>query len=503
MLHDWFHYRANCQVMGQSQYGKTSLAEYWCQDHLTYGIPFAIVDGKGPFYDRMVARLAYFRPPNPVVLLDLSDPRFVIPIDFFALPPGADISAHAADCTQLVVNLWGERNTDKTPKLERMLKAIFTLKAVTGEPLHHIVRILELPNTALREWAIDQLPDGEAKYTLQQAHAFSKLANGDRWLAEVDPTQTRLGRFVGSRAIRYFTGLPVLTSVKECIEWDAIVLIKLAPSHALSRESSRIFAGLLLNAFLQAAMQNIDDPKPYYLYCDEAQRYITGDMADMLDLTIASGLRVTLIHHHLDQPPFNDDPHLRSSLEMNAPIKVVFNGLSYAQASAYTPDWFHDEANQRHKKEDRFQYVPEPYDEYVESETESHGTIPSGETNSASITRSVRSVPFYRKERMGQDDYTREEVLAKLAARFHLPRRHCLIKTPDGVRRFHVPDIRDYRALMNPDSVIEYEKAILSNAIPVHEAETIIREAQTRFLAGGNNRAPKPKPPKRPLSPQR
>jgi len=490
--------------MGQPRSGKSCFCQDCMRDHLISSNGFTLIDGKGTLYDDVLSDLAYVQPTNPIVLLNLTHPDFITPVDFFSLPKGADVGAHVADLTQTIVNLWGAANTDQTPSLDRMLKSLLTVAALQKLPLPIVAHLLEKPKKELREAVIQSLPDGDVKQHWLQVQYFSTLkTNYDRWLKEVGPTQTRLGRFIGSRTMRMFTGLPTTTTVKDWIDQKAIVLVKIAQSPNLSRESARVFAGLLLRAFLTAAMGNMDDPKPYFLYCDEAQQYVTSDLADMLDLTVASGLRVTVIHHHLDQPPFNTNIHLRSSLDMNAPIKVIFEGLSLSEKKRYAEDWRIHELNQRHKKEDRFTYVTDYTEEGYETTTETSGEIPGGSTHSTSTSFGTRLIPSARKERTGQDDYTREEVLSQLTEQFYLKRQQCMVKLPTGAFRYTVPQVEEF--LQNPRSMLAFLKALQSTAIPLHEADQILETEERKFLERGNDYESKGgRPKKRParLHPQ-
>ena len=89
-------------------------------------------------------------------------------------------------------------------------------------------------------------------------------------------------------------------------------------------------------------------------------------------------------------------------------------------------------------------------------------------------------------EEDGQEDWSREEKVAKLAQRLmSLKRRECYVKLPDMVGKYEVPFVEDY--LLNPETVLEFEKAVQKNAIPQHEADQILKEAEARFLARGKD----------------
>jgi hypothetical protein len=510
MDYHWFPYRAHCEVMGMTQSGKSKACLHWMREHLKAEKPFCLFDGKGPLFHDAMDLLAYYQPDCPVVILDLSNPTHIEPVNLVSLPPGADVTAWASDQTQLIVRLWGAENTDQTPSLNRTLNGVITACGIGNLSLEEGARLLHYPKREMREWLIGLLPDGEVRQHWVQLQYLSTLRSGyERWTREVFPTQSRLTRFVGSQTIKLFTSLPNGMTAAEWIDQGAIVLVNLAKSDHLSLEASRTFAGLLLHQFLTAALHRVNDPKEYYLYCDEAQRYLTSDTADMLDLAIASGLRLTIIHHHLDQPPFDRDLHLRSSLEMNAPIKVTFKGVPLRERKQLAEYYFEDEANERWPKQPRYAYltdhVLEPYATHTEGSNESGSETTTssegyvGETESSSsgggssssfshsesTTYGTRYRPEPRRIIDGFDDYTREQVIAKLASRFNLPRGECWIKLPDRAFRYQIPFMQRYL----PESVemSEYEKVLRSNLITPHDIQERLREAEARLLQGAKH----------------
>jgi hypothetical protein len=483
MLPDWFEYKANCHVQGRTQMGKSSFKFHCFEECLYASSPFCSLEGKTSDFNQALALLAYFRPHNPVYLIDLTNSRSVTPIDFFGMPPEADPSAHASTLTRWLVNIWGERNTNQTPVMEKALKALFTVQAYTGEPLHHIIHLLRHEYQGLRSWAIEQIPDGEAKWHLRRLQYLSTLPRQDQWHAETYPAETRLSRLVGSRAIKLLTGLPPVTSIRQWINEQAIVLVNCQPSTHFDEEAAETFSALLIKAFFNAAMENVDDPQPYFLFFDEAQRILRPDMADMLDMTLASGLRCTIAHHHLNQQPFLDSPHLRASLDGNTGIKVIFNGLPFDECERYAQEFWPHESVQRHKKEDQYAWVPYDDKEYFETATDVEGHLPTGDSKSHSVSGGWRNVTRHEKELIGQTDYSRPEVIAQYASRFCLPPRHCIVKLPDKTYEWEIPEVTNYAHLLNPQTVLDFKNT--HSHIPIHAAIKEIQEAEARFLEKG------------------
>jgi hypothetical protein len=521
MLPEHFGLSTNCTVTGTSQSGKSKFSEHCIRRHiLNSGTGVCVIDWHGTLYESLVGFLAYVRPKRPVYLIDPSSSEYVVPYKPFALPVGRERSSHVNRLVSKIVKPWGETSTNELPTYERIAKMIFTFMATTGEPLQHAAKLLEFPKRELREYAIAQIEDNYARQqwkTLQYVHALRE------WNSYVLSTENRLGRFLSSKSVIRFMGIPrPAVSIADCIRENAIVLVNLAPSDYLDEESAKVFAALLLSDFLDAAQENAKHPRKYFLYLDECQNYLTNDAAKILDQTLKGGLRVTLIHHHMGQ--FFDKPHLRQSLRINARIQVVFGGLPAEEAKPVAEDLFFAEANQRWCKEERYRYVTEydrvPYEIETTSWGDNSGSSSghtgendtdnesSGYSFSSSTATGTRLEPRLVKERDGQEDWNREEKIAQLAERLTaLNQGECYIKMPRDTIRFTVPWLTDYARLLNSRRVLEYKHTLLSrsNAIPSHEADLIIQEAEARFLGKGKDYASigKSRPiKKRPLSAQ-
>src|SRR5947208_12739221 len=86
-------------------------------------------------------------------------------------------------------------------------------------------------------------------------------------------------------------------------------------------------------------------PRPFTLYLDEFQEYITDDIASMLDQVRKGGLHMVLAHQHLGH--FKTNIHLLKSILTNARLRAVFGGLDYEDASMLTNEMFLPDLNAR------------------------------------------------------------------------------------------------------------------------------------------------------------
>jgi len=472
MRPDWFDYRTHCHVCGRSQLGKSKWCESCMRDHVDRGHGFCLIDWHGKSYYAMLNYLAYQRPSQPIVLLDLSGGEFIRLFNPFALPPNTDVSAHASRLTDVILKAWGERDSNEMPTYKRITKMLLSFTADTGEPLHHAARLLELPKKELREWAISLISDPHVK---QQWKEFQYIRLYRDWKHEVQSTLNRLDPLIGSKTLRLFTGLKdVSTCVEDWITQGAIVLVNIKPSRSLSDESAKVFAGLVLSEFLHAAITHAETERPYYLYLDECQNYLTTDAGRMLDESLKAGLRITFIHHHMAQDVFLKNPDLKYSVEMNAKLKVVFGGLPVDEAKRYAEELFIHEVNQRKEKERLYRLENHMIETTYRATTSSE--------RGSSTTTGTRYEPYQELVTAGVIEWSREEKISLLAEKLmRLRERHYYLQLPGGEAFEHeVEYVADY--LPESPYVLEYEKALHSGSIPKHEAERSIEEEERRFL---------------------
>ena len=107
-----------------------------------------------------------------------------------------------------------------------------------------------------------------------------------------------------------------------------VLLVNLKQSEHLSYEAARTFGALLVNGFFESALQRKSqpgrDPRPYYLYLDEFQNFVSLDIARMLAEVRKFGLFLVLAHQYFEQL----DEDITAAALNNCQIKAVFGAVS-------------------------------------------------------------------------------------------------------------------------------------------------------------------------------
>lgn len=127
------------------------------------------------------------------------------------------------------------------------------------------------------------------------------------------------------------------------LEEGSIILVSLATERAkVSKENAELFATLLLSDLWTAAQERgkRNGVKPFYVYLDEFQRFVTPTISDNLDEARGFGLHLTLAHQFPNQLLDRGENGRRvyNSIMENASSKVVFR-LSHEENLRVMAQW--------------------------------------------------------------------------------------------------------------------------------------------------------------------
>lgn len=120
------------------------------------------------------------------------------------------------------------------------------------------------------------------------------------------------------------TGIDFLEMVRD--GW--VILVNLFPGTDITPNESRLLGVLIISQIIQA----VDTLRAnrwkgiYYLYLDEAGRFATPQVDNLLSYKRKSGLRLVIAHHYFNQ---FEDRRVLDSIKQNAKVKIMFNTPSH------------------------------------------------------------------------------------------------------------------------------------------------------------------------------
>ncbi|MBD8052008.1 type IV secretory system conjugative DNA transfer family protein [Limnohabitans radicicola] len=321
-------------VVGGTGMGKsrlmTSLIQQDIDQWLLSRSGLMLIDLHGELYQQVMGwlteeRIVYRE--RPIVPIDLTQPEHVV--GYNILRPRQGPSATAIDAlVEAIAYAQGQDSAQETPRFKRVAGAALHALAVQGMGITEIFDVLAPENRPLRERLVQHLPRA--------------AADGLRWLDSLpakelsgatESTLNRVHQFLSNPNIARMLGqtkssFDFLTAMEE----GAIVLVNLANAgNQVSKSDARMMATTLLADVWTAASERGktkirgQSPKPFYLYLDEFQHFITPTIAESLDEARGFGLHLTMANQFPSQLSGEGarGQNLLNSVRSNVQSKVI------------------------------------------------------------------------------------------------------------------------------------------------------------------------------------
>jgi len=285
-----------------------------------------VLDPHGSLYDSLMEWLAWHKIDRPVIPIDLRQDDWVVSYNLLRQRKNLDPAVLIDNITDAMAYVWGEGGTDKTPLFARwvgnIIRTLYEQKLTLIESEMLIDRI----NKQMRYVLTADLEDKSAK----QDWWFANTLNPRDFEAQIGSTVNRLQRFIRNQTMRTMFGLPHASlDLGRALSEGHIIIVSLATERAkISKENAELFATLLLSDLWTAAQERgkREGIKPFYVYLDEFQRFVTPTIADNLDEARGYGLHLTMAHQFPNQLLDRGENGRRvyNSIMENASSKVVF-----------------------------------------------------------------------------------------------------------------------------------------------------------------------------------
>lgn len=527
--------KIHMHVIGSSGSGKSKFLEWMIRGDLKNRQGFCLLDPHGTLYNDVVSYCAHNVLSRDIILLNLSSPTSIVGFNPFRRAAEGSVSVQVDRRIAATMHAWNVESTDQTPTLERTLRLIYTVMVDQNLGLPQVQHLIDFNAGEIRGHLIDQL---QTPLIAKEWRELQQL-KAREWRDEILSAKNRLFRFLTSPALTRFMGLPDRTlDLKAVMDEGKVLLVNLAPSDDLSEENARVFGALLINEFFECARRRQKDalgrdPKPYYLYMDEFQNFVSLDIADMLDQVRKFGLFTILAHQrfgHLDE-------NITDAVLTNCRIKAVFGGLPTQSARLMAEELFIGDLDAKKIKAAIYQtkFWPKYSRDKVYTKGTSHTTssgysdsstsasmsgtssgevfgpdqwfgTPTGSSTGRSSADSSSSssgysssesdtfseseadipifIPVPFQELSSMQYYTHEEQLTELTAALkeQYP-RHCFIKIQnEKTQAMLVPRVESYYT--SPQNIHWYKDKRLAEyqALSAAETDRLIAEQETALL---------------------
>ena len=337
-------------VLGASGRGKSKFLENLIRQDIEYRHGLCLIDPHGTLYDDIVTWCADHRLSGrrTIHLIDPSETDWTVGFDPLRCDDPEFLSVTVDTAVDACAQVWGGEDTDKTPLLKKCLRCVFYALAATGRPFADALSLTSTGDPGFRALVTENLEDPVFRRLWDDFRALSPREFTETFSSTVN----RLAEFLTSPTIRRMLSLKENTlDLRQCMDEGHIVLVNLQAKN-ISRSNARLVGTLLTNALFQTAVQRgprESQERPFYLYIDECYNFITSDIEAMLDQTRKFGLHVILAHQHLEQLRKHGE-HVFNAVMTNAQTKVVFGGLSDADAELLAKEALRETFNYNRSK---------------------------------------------------------------------------------------------------------------------------------------------------------
>jgi hypothetical protein len=318
---------ANMHILGQPRTGKSKFMEDQMQKDVMMGNGFCLLDPSenGDTAKKML-RFCASKGIEKVVYID---PKVCFIKDRIPLlqpikqPPRRYQSIDAL--VESVNALFGVANQTDTNNIRRNLTAVLTVLARNNQTLYETKYF--------------------RNYTEAERLPFLDIDEDSQIVREAFSSQSWFQKYfittVGRLDIFRKDPLRLMTAANSGIDFEKmiregwVVLVNLNPNDYLSKTHARLLGILIISDIIQA-MQNLFGygdanqegkvKKVFYLYMDEAGKFATPQISDLLSYHAKIGLRLVIAHQDFAQ--FKDKDVLKS-IKNGCRIKMMFNVSDY------------------------------------------------------------------------------------------------------------------------------------------------------------------------------
>jgi type IV secretory pathway TraG/TraD family ATPase VirD4 len=303
-------------VLGKTGTGKTTLLKNMIISDIQNGNGLAVIDPHGDLAESLLDFIPEERIQD-TIYLNPADQDF--PFGFNPLENVDPQNRHliASNLITVLKKIWSEF---WGPRMEYILRnAILTLLEYPGSTLidlQHLLSDKDFRNRVLEKVETVQIKD----FWQKEFDKYSAWLKSDA----VSPIQNKVGQFLTAPILRnIFAQKKSVINFRKVMDKGKILIVNLAKGK-IGEDMCALVGSLFTTSFELSALSRSDIPeenrKPFYLYIDEVQSFITQSFANMLSESRKYRLGLILAHQYLEQL----DESIRHSLFGNAGTLITF-----------------------------------------------------------------------------------------------------------------------------------------------------------------------------------
>jgi len=288
---------AHTHIIGRPAVGKSTTQEHMVLSDIEQGHGVAVLDPHGDLVERLLCLIPE-RHVERTIYLNPGDPEWVPiwnPLDRI---PGQDIGRITDDIVRAIQSFvtsgsWGDR-------LEHLLRnivfSLMHLPSSTFLDISDLLRNKSVESEILRREILKVVANENA---LQfWCHDYDRYGKDD-----FGPPKNKLSKLLVSGTVSLMLSQPESRfNFRRIMDEGMILLVNLSTIGSMIREilGCFILSMLHLTALSRSSMP-IADRKQFHIHCDEAHRFLTDALEDLIAETRKYLVSLSLAHHYLSQ----------------------------------------------------------------------------------------------------------------------------------------------------------------------------------------------------------
>ncbi len=319
-------------VIGTTGGGKTNFLEHLIRQSIKNGDGVCVIDPHGAhrtsLFNSLIGWLFAegYHKKRRIHLIDPNAQSYVTGFNPLALPdPRTSVSVVADTTLQAFEKVWGDEQTHGKPTIRRILKATFAALAELRLTLAEAELLFDHHDThGVRRLALSKLTDRYAHKVLSDLDQLAQAdRGGGRFRDEIVGPINRLAEFTSAPAIRRIIGQrEQAIDLRLCLDRGDIILVNLSGGDAVSDADTELL-GRLLTRFVFFHVKRRRTDKPFWFFIDECQRFLSGDIPNLLAEARKFSCGVMLSHQWQSQLGKPDDQTL-AAVHNATNLKVSF-----------------------------------------------------------------------------------------------------------------------------------------------------------------------------------
>ncbi len=322
-------------AIGTTGGGKTKFMEHCARQDVAAGRGVCIIDPHGnhpgSFYRSFLSWLHArgYTKTRTVHIIDPNAPTHVTGINPLELPdPEYQPSVIADAMQEAIERMWGEEDMNAKPTMQRVLWAILTALAELNLTLSEATLLFDAEDRdGIRAWAIANISNEEVREELEWLHQIAADPRGSHdFRLEVTGPRNRLSKLSRDDAIRFMVGQKERTiDFRAALDEGHIILANLSPGPRAGDKAMQLLGRLLTRLLFFHAVRRRHPERAYFLYLDECQLFLSGDISRTLAEARKYGLGTILAtqRRRRTSSPFNSQPS--SSVSTSTPPSFTFS----------------------------------------------------------------------------------------------------------------------------------------------------------------------------------